>query len=545
MSDNSYSPSRRGFLRLAGAGAAAVAGGPLLAACASSGSSTGSGSASGTTRLVIGMSGDPTTFDPGAASQSLANEIIKNTYAQWTKYAVTDSGQGYLSADTTKVLGEALESYTLGADNVTVTCKVRNAKFPSGQKLTSDDFIYTVKRALGEGTGPVFDFNTIGITSVSQVTKVSDTEFTMKLSEPSPILGAMLRDQDASVLDQVTLAKHATSADQWAAKWLGQDSLGGGAYTRSSYQSGSQVVLTANKNYWGTKPYFDEVVLQEVSSTDQMVLLLKEGSIDIAEGLGFDSIKQLAGASGVNLHDVPSRLQDLFGLVMTQKPFSDVRVRQAMAYAIDYDSMAKNVLHGYASAPKGTWPQNSVYFEEAWSYSLNTAKAKSLLKEAGYASGFSFTVEISNADADASSLAIALQTQLSGIGVTMNISKLSPAVFQEHLTKKSMQAWVYSGLGDYVDDPYYHLFLWLAKGANLNWFGFDNATINSLTNQLHTELDTAKRKTLAGQAQAILNEQLPYIPLTEPHFVVPARNDISGLLIEPDLLLRYDQFKRS
>jgi peptide/nickel transport system substrate-binding protein len=349
------------------------------------------------------------------------------------------------------------------------------------------------------------------------------------------------------VLDQVTLAKHATSADQWAAKWLGGSSLGGGAYTLSSYQSGSQVVLTANKNYWGTKPYFDEVVLQEVSSTDQMVLLLKEGSIDIAEGLGFDSVKQLAGAAGVKLYDVPSRLQDLFGLVMTQKPFNDVRVRQAMAYAIDYDSMAKNVLHGYASAPKGVWPQNSVYFDsaQAWPYQLNTAKAKSLLSAAGYRSGFSFTVEISNADSDASSLAIALQTQLSSIGVTMNISKLSPAVFQEHLTKKSMQAWIYSGLGDYVDDPYYHLFLWFTKTANLNWFGFDNATIDSLSDQVHTELDLTKRKALAGRAQAILNEQLPAIPLSEPHFVLPTRSNISGLLVEPDALLRYDQFKRS
>jgi peptide/nickel transport system substrate-binding protein len=538
--------SRRDFLKLGGATAAAAFGAPLLAACSGS-SSSGTSSSAASGRLVIGVAGDPTTLDPGTASQALANEIIKNTYAQWTKYAVTDTGKGYLQADSTHTAGDALASYTVDSDGVTVHCTVRSAKFPSGNPVTADDFIYTAKRALATKQGPVFDFNTIGITDPGQLTKVSDTEFTMKLAAPSAILGPMLRDQDAGLLDAKAIAAHATTDDPWALKWMAANSLGGGAYLLDSFKQGSQVVLKADPAYWGAKPHFTSIVLQEVASPDDRALLLKNGTIDIAEGLSLDGASQLAGAAGVKLYDIPSRNQDLFGLVQTHAPFDDVRVRQAVAYAIDYASLAKNVLKGYASAPKAVWPQNSVYFDAAqtWPYSYDPAKAKSLLAAAGHASGLSFTCEVNTDDADANALAVSVQTALAQVGVTMNIAKVAAATFQQHLTQKSMQAWIYSGLGDYVDDPYYHLFLWFTSTANLNWFGFVNTGLDALAAQLHTELDLTKRKALAGQAQQILNDQLPAIVLSEPHFVLPTRSDIGGLLIEPDLLLRYNTLTRS
>jgi peptide/nickel transport system substrate-binding protein len=545
--------SRREFLKLASLATAGAVAAPALSLDSASAAVLAEQRGSpekprtvGSRQLVIGIAGDPSTLDPGFGQQSLANEIIKNTYAQWTRYPFVPQGNGVLKADTTRTLGDALASYTVSPDGTTVHCTVRPMKFPSGDPFTADDFIYTVKRALGLDTGPVFDFNIIGISSVSQITKQSPMQFTMKLDHPSPILGPMLRDQDAGVLDAKRIARHATSSDPWATKWMADHSLGGGAYTVAEYTPGTGLTLKANPNYWEPAPYFQTIVLQEIPSSDERVLFLERGAIDIAEDLSLSTARRLAGKPGVRLFNLPSRLQDMFGLVETHIPFHDVRVRQAIAYAIPYEALSRDVLYGYSSVPKAVWPQNSTSFapDETWPYTTNMAKARALLDAAGYSKGFSFTVETSTDDADASALAVQVQSALRHLGITMNISSLAPAVFQEHLSKKTMAAWIQSGLGDYVDDPYYHLFLWFTSKSVLNWFAFSNAEIDRLASQLATELNPAERQVLAARAQRVLNEQVPVIILAEPHFVLPTRSDVSGLVLEPDYLLRYNRLRR-
>ena len=452
-----------------------------------------------------------------------------------------------MKAQTTNPVGDALVSYSLANGGVTVHCNVRNMAFPSGNPVTADDFLYTVKRALNLTTGPIFDVETIGISSMSQVIKVSPSQFTLKLHSPSPIVGQMLHDQDFSVLDSKVITQHATASDPWATKWMATNSLGGGAYTLAQFTPGTGVTLQANPHYWEPAPYFGTVLLQEVPNSDEMALLLKRGTIDIAENLSLSTVAHLRNAAGVKVVSIPARNQDMFGLVETHKPFDDVRVRQALAYAIPYEGISKNVLYGLASPPRGIWPQNSTSFDAkvAWPYQTNEAKAKSLLSEAGLTKGFTFTCEISTADPDAAAEAIAVQSALRGINVTMNISQVAPAVLQQHLEKKSMEAWISSEGGDYVDDPYYHLLLWFESTSVLNWFGYSNPSIDKLGKSLSSELNTTKRLALASQAQGVLNQTVPVIILAEPHFVVAVRDEIAGVALEPDSLIRYNKLRAS
>jgi peptide/nickel transport system substrate-binding protein len=235
----------------------------------------------------------------------------------------------------------------------------------------------------------------------------------------------------------------------------------------------------------------------------------------------------------------------LFGLVETHKPFDDVRVRQAIAYAIPYEAISKDVLYGLSSPPRGVWPSASPWFDRRvrWPYSTNVDKARSLLSDAGYKKGFSFTCELSTGDANAEAEAIAVQSALKDVGISMSISKVAPAIFEEHLDKKSMTAWIQSEAGDYVANPFYHLLLWFTSKAVLNWFAYSNATIDKLTKAMSTELTRVKLMQLAARAQVILNETLPVIVLAEPHYVLAVNDRISGIVLEPNQLLRYNQLK--
>ncbi len=127
----------------------------------------------------------------------------------------------------------------------------------------------------------------------------------------------------------------------------------------------------------------------------------------------------------------------------------------------------------------------------------------------------------------------------------MNISKLASAEFQQHLGQGAGQSWIQSGLGAYVDDPFYQCFLWYATKAVINWFKYSNPVVDQVNDKLQAELDVSTRKSLGSQLQAQLNKDLPYISLGEPNFLLPVRSNISGFLYEPDGILTYRFFKRS
>ena len=114
-------------------------------------------------------------------------------------------------------------------------------------------------------------------------------------------------------------------------------------------KSGVQTVLVANPRYHGKKPYFTRVILKVVPSAATRALLLRRGSVDVAETLGVDDLAALRSADGVKVLSIPDRNQYHLGLNAKRAPFDKVEVRQALSYAVPYDSIAKEVLRGQAA----------------------------------------------------------------------------------------------------------------------------------------------------------------------------------------------------
>ncbi len=401
---------------------------------------------------------------------------------------------------------------------------------------------YKVQRALGVKFGSVFDFNILGITKPSQVKKINSTTFQMKMPAPSPIFGPMLRDQDAGIVDSALVKANATKADPWGTKWLARTGKAAtGAYLISEYVPGTKLTLTANPKYWAV-----EAVLHDGGAPGDPVVAepgdpAPERLDHIAEEADIDDAVRLKGTSGVKVVSAPTIAQNMLGFVSDKKPFDDVRVRQAVAYAIPYDNLVKGPLRGEAKVAAGVWPRNSIWFQKKapWPYKYNPTKAKALLAEAGYNGDLSFTVQIRDGDADGEALAIAVKTALSDVGAEMKIQKLSAAEFQKNRSEKTPQAWIESNLGSFVDDPYYQTFLWYGTKSVINWFKYSNPVVDKSFTQFSKVLPTAKRNQLALAVQTQLNKDVPLISLGEPNFLLPVRSDIAGVVYEPDALLAY------
>jgi peptide/nickel transport system substrate-binding protein len=404
--------------------------------------------------------------------------------------------------------------------------------------LTAEDVYYKFERAFGVNAGTAWLFGVIGIRDISQVEITGDYQVTISLESPSPIFFNLLRDQDGGLVDSEEVKAHATDDDPWANKWMAKNYAGCGEYIVESWIPGVEFVMIANPNYWADESYFKKVILKIVPSSTDRALLLQQGAVDIAADLSIDEMLSIRDSEGVKILSIPSREHVALGLNHQMEPFTDVKVRQALAYAVPYETIVNDVYQGEAGMPMGVIPAKSEWHEVDWPYNYDPDKAKELLAEAGYADGFEFTLAIQQGITTMEEIAVILQDAFRQIGVDMTIEKQAAAIYQEHMAKKEQFAWMRPVLA-YVDDPYYDLFLSYETGQVVNWQNYSNPRIDEITAEIGSTIDTERRRELSREAQEILTEEVALVFLAETNRMIATRSEIEGWVVDPDPLLKY------
>jgi peptide/nickel transport system substrate-binding protein len=362
---------------------------------------------------------------------------------------------------------------------------------------------------------------------------------TIKLKAPNPLFLPLMRDQDFGIYDPEAIKANATADDPWATEWLAKNYAGSGEFYVESWTPGNEMVLRANPDYWAGKACFDKVILKVIPDSANRALLLSQGALDIATNLSVDEVESLRGTEGVKILSIPSRNQVLLGLNNSMAPFDDVKVRQALSYAVPYEQIVQDVFKEQGAVPQSSFPRLAQFFDGSyWPYEYDPEKAKALLEEAGMADGFSFKLAIPAGDAEMEGVAVVLQNAFREIGADMEIEKQAAGPFFEGLSQRSHQAWMRTAL-NYVDDPFYHLFLWYKTDTVINWFKYSNERIDEITDLLATELDPQKRQELSSEAQKIINEEAPALYVSELNALAAMRDDITGYVLEPDHLLSF------
>jgi len=183
---------------------------------------------------------------------------------------------------------------------------------------------------------------------------VDAATFEMRLGQPNPMAAKLLPLTVLDVMNPTVSSQQATADDKWANKYYMTNVLGTGPYIKgSTWQSGSQYLLEPNPKYWNPgKVRNSGVLMKYIPASDDRLLLLERGDLDLAFGLPAKNLDQLRSAKGVKLRTFPSRNTNYMVLNSHIKPFDDVRVRQAIAYSLPYDTLIKDVLYGYGKPLK-------------------------------------------------------------------------------------------------------------------------------------------------------------------------------------------------
>jgi peptide/nickel transport system substrate-binding protein len=494
------------------------------------------------------MDGDIETIDPVFSHFQKANEVNYNIQDQFFRYGTAPSPEtGTETYVTTDILGSSIESWEMADDGLSIVLNVRDGMtfHGTGNPVTADDFIYWFDRAVGTESGGLFNVDTGKIESWE---KTGPMQVTLTFSDKSPYFFYLFRDQSQAPMDSAAIQENATEDDPWATRWVASNDTGSGEYMIESWTPGQEMVLCANPGYWAGEPYFKRVVLRFIPSEADRVLLLSQGEVDIAQTLSVDALNSVRDMPGVNVISEPTRNQIIMGLNNSTPPFDNKLVRQALSYAVPYDSIIEDVYGGQAQLSKGPIPVGGQYFDESlWPYETDLERARELLEEAGYPDGFSFQTHISTGDASIEQLAVFLQTALSEIGVDMQIQQDTPAIFAEGQDARTQQAWIRDLLW-YVDDPGYTASAFFTPGC-CNWASYESEQINDLTAQMSVLTnegeDREQKAALADEYQRILIDDAPVLYRAQTNFHLAARDDITGYQQGPDNILWYYPLARA
>ena len=335
----------------------------------------------------------------------------------------------YLDDDGTAVPGLA-ESWEMADDGTTWTFTLRQGvQFSQDAgEMTSEDVKYSIERLIDEDSraGPASTMRRV----IESIETPDDYTVVVNLSAPDFLLpeGYFGEAQQLGIVSKSYV------------EGLGEDEAtalpaGTGPYVVESSTEGSEIVLTLRDDaadHWRVQPEWDRIVMQAVPEEATRVAMLRAGEADIAP-VSFDSIPGLEGADIriVSAEETWSPVIRLGGMVQTDEarynpdnPWADVRVRQAMNYAVDKQTIIDELFQGQGSVAASDTPVRQ--WDGVEPYAYDPEQAKALLAEAGYEDGFSFDMVTSTIPARVQT-AEAIQSQLGEVGITMNISQVPGA----------------------------------------------------------------------------------------------------------------------
>ena len=478
--------TRRDLLKgAAGFGAAAAIGGPLLAACGGSTSSSESPSAAAQPKkgghIRSGVTG-------GSAKDSLdAHTAYLNEPQIAMQWQLYDALMGFDPDH--KLIYLLAESYEGDATATQFTVRLKpDLEFSNGKAVTADDVVFSYQRILDPKTGAAGVDQLKGL-SPDNIKKMDDRTVRFVLDMPNAVFWEALAFFCNAIVpvgyDPSTVA----------------GLIGTGPWIIESYTAGEQAVFKANPSHWGEGPYAEKLTMIQYADPTPRLNALLDGSVDHIVLVEGSQVGVIEAEASLTLLEAKSGGWKPFTMRIDQKPFDDVRVRQAFRLIVNREEMIAQALAGYG------WVGNDMYapFDPGTPKDLpqreqDLEQAKSLLKQAGYDNNLAVELITSTAvGAGMVAAAQVFQEQAKGAGVTVNVKQVDPGVFfgEDYLQWTFSQD--YWGTRNYLAQTT----LCTSPGAPYNETHWKDAEWQKIVDEAFQTVDDTKRNELVAAAQKI------------------------------------------
>lgn len=461
-------------------------------------------------------------------------EIIVQVYEGLMRYPRTKDAAGNEVLDSSRVEGHFAEKADVSPDGKTIKLTLRQGvKSPFGNELTSEDVVWTYNKSMSQKRTGYFIINLSNIVSVEVTGKY---EVTYKLSAPSANFMTNMTHYTQSAYDSTEAKKHATRDDPFATAWLDKNTCGFGPYHMQSNTAGEQAIFVANPNYFRGKPAFDRIVYRAVPSASARALLIRSGQAQWVENLSIPQIEELSRDPKLTIVKKMHRAPAALDMNTRFKPFDDVRVRQAFAYAIDQEAINKAVFFGQGTVAKTpVLPAIDGSTEQFFPYAYNPEKAKQLLAEAGYPNGVDVELLYADINGWEEPLAIQAANQYKAANIRVTPKRITPSDFRARgaVSKRDMPFFT-SEDGPIVLDAVYAMFIFARTDSVVNRGAYSNPKLDALIDEARQTLDREKRIRLMHEAQKIWLQDAPWVMTAYPPVYEVMPKGISGYVYFPD-----------
>ncbi|QRG68136.1 peptide ABC transporter substrate-binding protein [Brevibacillus choshinensis] len=470
--------------------------------------------AAGPKVLKLNLHSEPPTADPGIAEDSTSGTIVRATFEGLTR----------TGADS-KVHEAAAESYTVSEDGKTYTFKLRDAKWSNGDPVTAKDFEFAWKRALDPKTASNYAYQLYYIKNGEKFNKgeakkedvgvkaVDDKTLEVTLENPTPFFTELTAFYTYYPVNQKVVEGNE--------KWAGDAAthVGNGPFKLEGWEHKNKLTLAKNDNYWDKDNVkLDKIEFSMVEDENTELSMFDNGEIDWAgaplSSLPTDAIPALKDSGKMKSQPIAGTYWYKFN---TEKaPFNNVKIRKAFAYSIDRQSLIDNVLQTGQLPATGAVPPSMALNKDGYFKDKDLETAKKLLEEGMKEEGITKlpTITLSyNTSEGHKKIAEAIQDQWKKqLGVDVKIENKEWKVYLEDLHQGNYQIGRMGWLGDF-NDPINFLELYKDKKGGNNDTNWENPKYKELLNQSALEKDPEKRKAILAQAEQILMDEMPIMPI--------------------------------
>jgi peptide/nickel transport system substrate-binding protein len=535
-----------------------------FAAAAGCGSSSGGADSAGTDAagtkgagngktVVLAVNSLPDNLTTVPWGGIASHVVLAGLGSQVTGYDTSgfDDGGCKVPPSTAQVTGNLAESVELDPSGKKVTIKLKPLKSPFGNTLSAQDVKWSYERESAVDPVGLNGFTVAGYDTdpiEEMVTVVDDRTVELKVDKPSSFVLEALQNNIQNVYDSTEAKKHATEKDPWAQDWLNQNLADYSGWELESFSPGSNLALKANPDWGGKRGNVTRLVVRSVPQSSTREQLITTGEADVVNGMEFDQYKNLEKADGVEVIACPAFTRDTLNLNTKAEPFDDPRVREAVSLAIDRQAIADGAYAGYAKPAKSPFPPSLGFQEPEHTYTHDPARAKQLLAEAGFPSGFPLTITFSPTRPGivARKTAVLVQSQLGDVGIKVKLREVaSPTEFYEVHSKSRYQAELY-GEPAVITDPAFFGYVSLSTTGPDNTTDWESPTYDRLIAELRsTPADQGdKRKELLTQMAdtAVQGHSVEF--LVEVPNLVAVRNSMDRIVPLPNGQIRWLQLNR-
>ena len=484
--------------------------GTVLSGCGDGSAAETQKSRADTNELVVGIAQDlDDSLDPHKTVKAGTREVMFNVFEGLMK--PTPNG------DLTPAIAE---SYEVSENRMTYTFHLREGvQFHNGKTVTAEDVVYSIQRCAAATETGIVQVEAFSV--IQDIKTPDDKTVAITISEPSN-----------EFISYMTTAILPADYDK-------QDTapVGTGPFKFVSRTAQDSVVLEKFDGYWGTPAQLDKVTLKIIENADSLMMSLQSGAIDLCAHLTSTQVAQLG--ENFDVAEGTMNLVQALYLNNAEKPFDDVRVRQALCYAVDKQEIIDLAFDGYGS-PIGSsmYPAFGKYFDDSLTnyYTKDVEKAKALLAEAGYPGGFDMTITVPSNYKPHMDTAEVLVQQLAQIGVNAAIEPIEwESWVSDVYVGRQFQSTVVGV--DASNMTARALLERFTSDYGKNFINYNNAEYDALFRQTLTAYDDAEQTALYKQMLANLTENAANAYIQDLADLVAVRKGVEGVTFYPIYVL--------